>query len=286
MNKVNKESIVWVDGSWHEGSYPVMSAMSQSYMHGSTVFDGARAFNNCVPDLDMHCARLIHSADVMGLKLSLPKQKIIDLCIEGIKSFEKGAELYVRPSVFANTGFLIPEPDSSKLIITIFRAPMPSAEGFTAMISSYRRPHPDMAPTLAKASCLYANTSMALREAKNNGYDNVVMRDGEDNVVEFGSANLFLVHLGKILTPKWNKTFLNGITKKRVIGLLKKEKIYIKEESISVDQLLSSEEVFSTGNFGKVLPVRKINDKKYEIGKFCKIAMKLYQDFSILSQLN
>tara|TARA_B100000745_G_scaffold297089_1_gene243462 strand:- start:395 stop:1255 length:861 start_codon:yes stop_codon:yes gene_type:complete len=286
MNKVNKESIVWVDGSWHEGSYPVMSAMSQSYMHGSTVFDGARAFNNCVPDLDMHCARLIHSADVMGLKLSLPKQKIIDLCIEGIKFFEKGAELYVRPSVFANTGFLIPEPDSSKLIITIFRAPMPSVKGFTAMISSYRRPHPDMAPTLAKASCLYANTSMALREAKNNGYDNVVMRDGEDNVVEFGSANLFLVHSGKILTPKWNKTFLNGITKKRVIGLLKKEKIHIKEESISVDQLLSSEEVFSTGNFGKVLPVRKINDKKYEIGKFCKIAMKLYQDFSILSQLN
>ena len=53
MNKINKESIVWVDGSWHEGSYPVMSAMSQSYMHGSTVFDGARAFSNCVPDLDM-----------------------------------------------------------------------------------------------------------------------------------------------------------------------------------------------------------------------------------------
>ena len=71
-----------------------------------------------------------------------------------------------------------------------------------------------------------------------------------------------------------------------MISLLKKEKIYVKEESISVDQLFSSEEVFSTGNFGKVLPVRKINDKKYEIGKFCKIAMKLYHDFSTLSQLS
>lgn len=286
MSKQNKKSIVWIDGEWHEGSYPVMSAMSQSYMHGSTVFDGARAFNNCVPDLDKHCARLLESASVMGLKIMLNEQELVDLCIEGVKLFEKGAELYVRPSIFADSGFLIPEPDSSKLVVTIFRAPMPSQEGFTAMISSFKRPHPDMAPTLAKASCLYANTSRALREASENGFDNVVMRDGEDNVVEFGSANLFIVHSGNILTPEWNKTFLNGITKKRVISLLEQEKIFVKETTISVDQLLKSEEVFSTGNFGKVLPVRKINDKQYEIGEICKKAMQLYQSFSIQSELS
>ena len=202
-----------------------MSAMSQSYMHGSTIFDGARAYNNLVPDLHLHCERLFNSAKVMGLEVPIKIDELISLCKKGIAKFEARAELYIRPSIFCNSAFLIPEKKSSNLVLTIFRAPMPSLNGFTAMLSSYRRPNPLMAPTLAKASCLYANTSLALSEAKTNGFDNVVMRDGEENIVEFGSANLFMVKSDKVITPKWNKTFLNGITKQRVISLLKEEGI-------------------------------------------------------------
>ena len=137
-----------------------------------------------------------------------------------------------------------------------------------------------MAPTLAKASCLYANTSLALSEAKSNGFDNVVMRDGEENIVEFGSANLFIVKSDRIITPEWNKTFLNGITKQRVISLLKEEGIDVLETQVSVGDLLSSDEVFSTGNFGKVLPVRKIDMVEYEIGAVCNKAIGLYQKFA------
>jgi len=284
-NKISN-SIVWIDGKWYDGDQPVMSAMSQSYMHGSTVFDGARAYNNCVPDLDKHCARLLDSARFMGLKINYTNKQLADLCIEGVKSFEKGAELYIRPSIFANSGFLVPDPDSSKLVITLFRAAMPLKVGFTAMISTLRRPNPDMAPTLAKASCLYANTSRALKEANKKGFDNVVMRDGEGNVVEFGSANLFAVYKGKLLTPVWNKTFLNGITKKRLISLFDREGIEVEETFLSVKKLLACDEVFSTGNFGKVLPVIRINDKKYEIGKNCIRAMDLYSEFAAKSIIN
>ena len=157
------------------------------------------------------------------MSLPISKEELINLCKEGVSYFENGADLYIRPSIFCDEGFLIPEAKSSKLVITIFRAPMPDLSGFTAMLSSYRRPHPLAAPTLAKASCLYANTSLALSEAKSNGFDNVVMRDGEENIVEFGSANLFIVKSERVITPEWNKTFLNGITKQRVISLLKEE---------------------------------------------------------------
>ena len=109
---------------------------------------------------------------------------------------------------------------------------------------------------------MYANTSRALAEATQNGFDNVEMRDGEENIVEFGSANLFIVKDDRIITPEWNKTFLNGITKQRVISLLKEEGIDVTETKVTVNDLFSAKEVFSTGNFGKVLPVTKVDVKK------------------------
>ena len=281
MNTKDKNSIVWFDGEWNDGSKLIMSSMSQSYMHGSTIFDGARAYNNAIPDLHKHCERLINSSKIFGLSLPVSKEELINLCKEGVRYFEDSAELYVRPSIFCDEGFLIPDAKSSKLAITIFRAPMPSLDGFTAMLSSYRRPHPLMAPTLAKASCLYANTSLALSEATAKGFDNVVMRDGEENIVEFGSANLFIVNAERIITPEWNKTFLNGITKQRVISLLKEEGIDVLETKVTVNDLLSAKEVFSTGNFGKVLPVRKVDQVEYGIGSVCKKAISLYQRYAL-----
>ena len=106
------------------------------------------------------------------------------------------------------------------------------------------------------------------------------MRDGEENIVEFGSANLFMVKSDKVITPKWNKTFLNGITKQRVISLLKDEGVDVLETTVSVSDLLSADEVFSTGNFGKVLPVRKIDKVEYEIGAVCNTAIDLYQKYA------
>ena len=274
------DSIVWFNNDWYDGSKPIMSAMSQSYMHGSTIFDGARAYNNLVPDLHLHCERLFHSAKVMGLEVPIKIEELIELCKQGIAKFEAGSELYIRPSVFCDSGFLIPVKNSSNLVITIFKAPMPSKGGFTAMLSNFRRPHPKMAPTLAKASSLYANTSLALCEASKNGYDNVVMRDGNENVVEFGSANLFLVKNERVFTPEWNMTFLNGITKKRTIKLLNQEGIEVTEKIISVNDLLDADEVFSTGNFGKVLPVLKIDNTAFEAGIITKQAIDLYQRYA------
>ena len=165
---------------WQEGAPLVQSAMAQSFMHGSTVFDGARAFNGCVPDLDRHFSRLIHSAQIMGLKSPLGVQEITDLAIEGVKKFPANAELYIRPSLFAEGGFLVPDADDVRFVMTVFDVPMPEPSGFGACLTDFRRPNPNMAPTEAKAACLYPNSSLAIKEANRRGFDNAVMRDGAD----------------------------------------------------------------------------------------------------------
>ena len=78
MNTKNLNSIVWFDGEWNDGTKPIMSTMSQSYMHGSTIFDGARAYNGSIPDLHKHCERLINSSKIFGMNLPISKEELIN----------------------------------------------------------------------------------------------------------------------------------------------------------------------------------------------------------------
>lgn len=270
------DRLVSVDGEWIEGNPPVVGALSQSYMHGSAVFDGARAFAGLAPDLDLHCARLHASAEAMGLDAPPPVDAMVELAREGARRFGEGAELYIRPSLFAEGGFLTPDPGTSRFVLALMRMPMPAADGLAVCLSPFRRPWPDMAPTEAKAACLYPNSSRALADAARRGFGNAVMRDGDGHVVELASANLWIVRDGLALTPVWNRTFLNGITKQRVAKLLAERGVEVRETELSVEDVAGADEVFSTGNYGKVLPVTRFDDVEYGIGPVATAAREAY----------
>ena len=195
--------ITYFENEWIEGSPRIMGSMAQSFMHGSTVFDGARAFAGTAPDLDRHCQRLIRSAEVMGLATGPSAEEVLRIALEGIGRFPPGSELYIRPVLFSDEGFLVPDPDAVCFAMTIFEVPMPAPAGFSVCFSDYRRPNPDMAPTDAKASCLYPNTQRALREASDKGFDNAVILDPSNNVAEFATANLWIAKDGVAMTPFW-----------------------------------------------------------------------------------
>jgi branched-chain amino acid aminotransferase len=268
------------ENAWQEGAPLVQSAMAQSFMHGSTVFDGARAFSGCVPDLDRHFSRLINSAEVMGLKAPFGVQEITDLAIEGIKKFPANAELYIRPALFAEGGFLVPDAGDVRFVMTVFDVPMPEPSGFGACLSDFRRPNPDMAPTEAKAACLYPNSSLAIKEANRRGFENAVMRDGADNVVEFASSNLWFAKDGEVVTPSPNRTFLNGVTRQRVMSLLIENGLDVREREVKFEDVVGADEVFSTGNLGKVLPVTRVEEHHFPVGPICLKAREAYFSFA------
>ena len=59
----------WYKGEWHSGNPQIMGTMTHAPWLGSCVFDGARAFEGVAPDLDMHCQRIVRSAESFGLKV-------------------------------------------------------------------------------------------------------------------------------------------------------------------------------------------------------------------------
>ena len=151
-----------------------------------------------------------------------------------------------------DTGWGDPDPDSTRFAMVVYVSPLPAATGLTVCLSSRRRPAPDMAPTDAKASCLYPNASRALREAVQKGFDNAVVRDPLNNVAELATANLFLAKDGVVHTPVPNGTFLNGVTRQRVISLLQENGIELHERTVSIADLETADEMFASGNHGKV----------------------------------
>lgn len=277
---VNRVAVHYIQGSWRDGNPAVVGPMTHGLWMASAVFDGARAFEGVTPDLDQHCARVVRSAQAMGLKPTLTAAAIELLCREGVAHFPKDAELYIRPLFYAESGFVAPDPDSTQFICTVFELPMPSAAGFSAALSSRRRPGPDMAPTLAKASCLYPNAALALTEARERGFENAILLDPLGHIAELATANLFIVKDGVAYTPVPNGTFLDGITRRRVIGLLRGAGVTVVEKTIDVAELLAADEVFSTGNYGKVVPVIRVEERELPAGPVAATARALYWDFA------
>ena len=278
------EIVTWVDGRWHTGNYPILGAADHATWLGSLVFDGARAFEGTAPDLGRHCARTNESARRMGLAPPLSDGELTELCLDGIAQFPRDAALYVRPMIWAREGLELmipPDPDSTAVAICIEAKPMPpEGRGLTLGLTSFRRPTIETMPTDLKGACLYPNNARMIREVRGRGFDNALVRDMLGNVAETASANIFMVRDGVVLTPAPTGCFLAGITRDRVIRLLRADGVEVIERSLTLADFETADEVFSTGNAMKVMPVVRIEDRTYPSGPVTARARALYWEFA------
>ena len=273
----------YFEGTWHEGNTPLMGARTHAAWLCSMVFDGARAFEGVTPDLQLHCARVNESAGKLFLKPVVSVETWIQLAKQGIQRFDSGAALYIRPMYWAERGgpwIQEPDPESTQWCLVIFEAPMRAPTGFSVTLSPYRRPTLESMPVDAKAGCLYPNNSRAILEARGRGFDNAVMCDMLGNVAELATSNVFVGKGGVVYTPAANGTFLAGITRWRVIQLLRESGITVIEKTMSYSEFQNADEIFSTGNYSKVVPITRIESRGLEQGPLYKTARELYWKFA------
>jgi len=276
----------YLDGEWLEGNPPLTGPRSHSFWQGSNVFDGARVFDGRMPDMDLHAARLNRSAGALGLKATMGVDEIVGLAREGARKFDGKTALYVRPMYWGEAdgpSAILPDPDSTRFLLCLYEAPMGIGGGMSVTLSKFRRPTPENAPTDAKAGCLYPNNARALREARSRGFDNCLVLDMVGNVAETASSNIFMAKDGVVFTPALNGTFLAGITRLRTIALLKAAGVEVVEKSLRYGDFETADEIFSTGNYSKVVPVTRIDDRALQPGPFARKAQGLYMDYAAAS---
>lgn len=271
------------DGTWHEGNPPLMGPRDHAAWLASTVFDGARTFEGVSPDLEAHCERVNTSALALGLKPTRPTGEIIEIARDGIVKFDSDIALYVRPMYWAQDGgrFSVPpNPDSTVFCMCVYALPMPEPAGFSVTRSSYRRPAMDMATLNAKASCLYPNSARALAEAGAKGFDNALVLDPAGNVAELATANVFMARDGEVHTPVPNGTFLNGITRQRTVKLLEDAGVRVHQRSLTFEDFEAADEIFASGNYFKLMPVTRIQQRDLQPGPLYSRARALYWDWA------
>ena len=273
----------YFQGDWHEGNIGIMGPRTHAAWLCSVVFDGARAFEGVTPDLDLHCARVNASAKKLYLKPTVAAEQWIELARDGIKRFEKDAALYIRPMYWAekeSAWVQSHDPESTEWCLSIYEAPMRAPKGFSITLSPYRRPTLDTMPVDAKCGCLYPNNARCLFEAQARGFDNAVVCDMLGNVAELATSNIFMAKDGVVFTPVANGTFLAGITRRRVIGLLRQSGMTVVEKSLTYADFEAADEIFASGNYSKVVPATRIGERTLPFGPLYIKARELYWAFA------
>ena len=277
-------------GSWQAGSVPVMKSADHATWLGTLVFDGARFFDGVCPDLEPHCVRVNKSAIALGMNPVLESAAIVDRVHEGLKLFPADAAIYIRPMYWSTghgDGFISADPESTDFALCLQSIPMPPSDVSVSLTTTrFCRPTLDVATVDAKAACLYPNNARMIREAIAKGFSNALVTDQLGNVAETATSNVFMVRDGEVFTPIPNGSFLDGITRQRVIFLLREAGVVVHETSLSLDDFRVADEVFLTGNLAKVTPVNCFDDVRFEIGPMSKLARESYMDWAHATQDN
>ena len=227
------------EGAWHEGNVPIMGARTHAAWLGSTVFDGARAFEGVAPDLDRHCARVNQSAVNFKLKPVVDTETWLGLAREGIARFGANAELYIRPMYWAQNGSgggVLFDPETTNWCLCIYVAPMPAAE---------RRGHHPVAVPPAddgeRPGGLQGGLSLSEQFARADRSAGAGFRQlpAARHARQCRGVRQFeRVHGadGVVYTPAPNGTFLNGITRQRVIDLLRGDGVTVVEADLDLSR--------------------------------------------------
>ena len=266
---------VWFDGklvNWEDAKVPIYT---HALHYGTTVFEGIRAYaaknNLYIFRLEDHMKRLHRSAWVYSFSLKYSARELADATVELLQKNKIKESCYIRPLTFVGVQGIelnvTKDSPTHTVIITFPFAKYFKGEGINACVSSWRRIHDSMTPPLAKAAGNYLNSILATQESKRNGYDESILLDLYGNVSEASGENIFLVRHGKIYTPYFADSALEGITRESAMAIAKDLSYEVIERQIARTELYMAEEIFLTGTAAEIVPVINIDGHAVGNGK-------------------
>src|SRR5260221_10632838 len=146
-------------------------------------------------------------------------------------------------------------------------------KGLRLDLAKYRRPDPMTAPSKSKATGLYMICTISKHEAENKGYADALMLDWRGRVAEATGANVFFVKDGVLHTPTPD-CFLDGITRRTVIGLAQKRGFRVVQRAIMPEEMEGFEQCFLSGTAAEVTPVSEVGPYRFVVGEITKTLMQ------------
>ncbi len=271
----DRDGEIWVDGKfvpWREAKIHVLT---HALHYASAVFEGERVYDGRIFKLKEHSQRLIDSGRILGFEIPWTLEQIMAASNEAVHvhAIKSG---YVRPIAWRGPEQMGVSAQATKIHMAIavwdwgaYFSPEARLKGIRMAWAKWARPAPHTAPTKAKATGLYMICTLSKHAAEAEGYEDALMLDWRGRLAEATGANIFLAINGELHTPTPD-CFLDGITRRHVIGLAKARQLKVIERAILPEELAKAQEVFLTGSAAEITPVREIGQYKFTPGAITK----------------
>ncbi|UCV03590.1 branched-chain amino acid transaminase [Dechloromonas denitrificans] len=284
----DRDGFIWLDGQWLPWRDATVHVLTHTLHYGYGCFEGLRAYATAdgpaIFRLDEHLQRLEASAHILAIDLPFDRATLRQACREAV-SRNGLSSAYIRPLVFLGAEKVGVDPAGAASHVMIAAWPWGAylggqalEEGIRVRVSSYARHHPNVQMCRAKAISTYANSILAIREAKRDGYDEAILLDTEGYVAEGSSENIFLVCNGEVLQPETTSA-LDGITRRTVCTLAAEAGLAVRSKRITRDELYCADEVFLTGTAAEITPVIEVDRRRVGNGRPGPLTRQLQESY-------
>lgn len=276
----DRDGWIWLDGAlvpWRDAR---MHVLSHGLHYASAVFEGERCYAGNIFRLREHTDRLINSGRVLGFEIPWTAEQIDAACADVVR-VNGFTDAYVRPVAWRGSEMLAVSAQHTKIHLAIAAWDWPAyfagdrMRGIRVAMAPWKRPSPETAPTLAKATCLYTTGTLSKHHAEAQGFQDALMLDWRGRVAECTGANIFLVMDGELHTPT-PEGFLDGITRRSVMALARKRQMKVVERPIEGWEIGRATEVFLAGTAAEVTAVNEIAGHGFTPGQITETLMRDY----------
>ena len=272
-DKRNNKIKIFINGKFLDRNNAKISVFDSGFLLGDGVWSGIRLHNGKLLFLREHLQRLYDDAKAIALKIHISKKELTKNIFQTIKKNKMLSDVHIRLIIsrglkstpYQDPSFTISNP--TIVIIPEYKKPddkLYKKGLILKTVTTIRGPKNVQDPvlnTLSKLNCI-----LACIEAKKNNADEALMHDINGNIATNNSTHFFFIKDNKVYTSTGNYC-VKGITRKNVIDICKDNKIKIYQKNFKLKDVMKADEAFVTGTFANIIPVKKINNKKFSIKK-------------------
>lgn len=283
----NAGIFVHVGGTLVPRAEAKVSVFDSAVQGGDAVWEGLRVYDGRIAELDGHLQRLKDSAKTLAFE-AIPDDDVIRAAIfDTLAANGMRDNTHIRLTLTRGekiTSGMNPRLNQSGctlIVLAEWKPPVYSDTGIRVITASTRRNTPACLDSKIHHNNLLNNILAAI-EANVAGVDSAIMLDVNGFVSETNDTNLFLVRAGKVLTPHADSC-LPGLTRRMILDICAEQGIAATERNISLTELYTADEVFTTGTMGELTPVLEADGRRIgdgEAGEMTRRLQKLHRDYA------
>ncbi|MEX1336118.1 MAG: branched-chain amino acid transaminase [Candidatus Limnocylindrales bacterium] len=266
------DTLCWFEDAWTPLAEAKISIMTHSFLYGTAVFEGIRAYWNAeqgqlyLLKAREHFERIVDSSKILMMDPGYSVDEMIGLTLELLRRNRYHEDCYVRATVYKSDeaiGVKLHGIDSKLNLLSIpFGDYISVDEPISCGTVSWRRTGDLNIPSRAKITGSYVNPAFSKTEAALNGHEEAIVLTQDGKVSEGSAENLFMLRKGQFVTPGVTNDILEGITRAGIVEIAQRELgLETLVRPIDRSELYVADEVFLCGTGGQISAVASIDHR-------------------------